>query len=589
MTTLDGYQMYGFFHAGSLRVSAARKYLDRINVFPVPDGDTGTNLSFTLSGALAATVPAASAAVTLGNLADAAILAARGNSGVIFAQFVTGLSEAVESTEIKVHEFIAGVRRACLRAKAAVTNPRDGTMLSVIEDWAAALSRRGAGATSIVELIGATRDDLRRSLSETTGRLPELKAADVVDAGAAGFVEFVEGGHEFLAGGMKAAPGPAEEAVPVFEETAEAAPSSPPAYRYCTEALVSGGRIDAEAVRTALADCGDCLIVAGSRKRVKIHVHTDDPSLVMARLSRFGTVGGQKADDMLLQYRDAHDRAAKVAIVTDSSCDLSAELMEKHRIHAVPLMILADENEYLDKLTLDASRLRALCEGGGTFPRTSQPPAQYFSRLYANLASHYEGVLAIHLSAAMSGTFTASRKEAEKWNGKIAAFDSRHLSGSLGLLVLRAAEAVEAGASQEEVLARLDGWSAKARILVSVPSLRYMVKGGRVSPLKGWIANALNLKPVVSVDAAGQSVLYGQAFSQRTNLRKIVRMVAEEHRKAPLRYWAVGHAGALESAVRAAAELEKVIGFPPLYLAEISSVVALNAGPGAVSVVTMRE
>ena len=197
-------QVYDFFRAGSRRVSAARKHLDTINVFPVPDGDTGTNLSSTLVGTLEATVPGASASSTLGLLADAALVSARGNSGVIFAQFVSGLSEAVASAELKTHDFTSAVLHACGRAKSAISDPRDGTMLSIIEDWAASLARRVHDSSSFADLIGATRKDLHTSLNSTTEKLAELKAAGVVDAGAAGFVEFVEGGHDFLMRGAEA-------------------------------------------------------------------------------------------------------------------------------------------------------------------------------------------------------------------------------------------------------------------------------------------------------------------------------------------------------------------------------------------------
>jgi len=594
MTALDGFQVYSFFRAGSRRVNLSRSYIDSINVFPVPDGDTGTNLSVTITGALDSTVPEASASVTLGALADAALISARGNSGVIFAQFVSGLSEAVKTAEMRTQDFAAAVRFAYDRAKAAISDPRDGTMLSVIEEWAASLASRLKDTTGFADLIGATRQDLRDSLQSTTLRLAELREAGVVDAGAAGFVEFVEGGHDFLIDGKTEEfsaidqdehPGDTHPSAETHHETHTA----PPTYRYCTEAIVSGTTLDAQAIRDTLKPDGDSLIVAVGRLHAKVHVHTNNPEAVMAKLFRFGAVSGQKVDDMRIQYSDAHDRRAATAIVTDSSCDLPAELLERHRIHVVPLLLAANGSEYLDKLTLSSASLGRLAESKTAFPHTAQPPAHFFSRLYAYLGDYYDHILAIHLSAAMSGTFDTSLREARKTDGRTTVFDSRHLSGSLALLVLRAAEAVEAGMDKDEILARLPEWSAKARILVSVTSLRYMVKGGRVSPLKGFMAKVLNLKPIISVDAAGKSTLYGKSFSERANLKTIIRMTTEIHRKAPLRWYAIGHAAAPEKAAVMAADLEKALGFAPLYVTDISAVVALNSGPGAVSVVTMSE
>lgn len=594
MTELDGFQLHGFFRAGSVRLAASRVRIDRMNVFPVPDGDTGTNLVSTLSGAVEATVPSASAAETLARLADAALESARGNSGAIFAQFVGGLSEAVRTAKVRVRDFADGIDLGHRRARSAIEIPRDGTMISVMGDWSASLARLKEATASFDELFSATSADLRRSLEETRDKLPELKAAGVVDAGAVGFVEFLEGGHAYLRGEVVPETASAEGADPAFadeghEHPDHAADGEPPRYRYCAEAMVAGTGIDAARLREALHPLGDSLIVAGNASRARIHVHTDRPDLVVDQLARFGAVYKQKADDMAAQYRDAHAPRARTAIVTDSACDLPAELLEAHGVHVVPLLLEAGGTAYLDKVTLARERFWDLAEKKGVHPKSSMPPSHFFSRLYAYLTDYYESVVSIHLASALSGTYGAAAREASKFGDRVVAADSRHLSGSLGLLVLRAAEAAEAGATAAEIAAALPAWAAKARNLVSVSSLRYMVKGGRVSPLKGWLAKVLNLKPIVSVDDTGRSVLYGKAFSEKANHDKLVRMAADIHRAAPLRSYAVAHAKAPAAAAALAARLEAEIGFPPMYVMEISSVVALNAGPGAVSVVTLSE
>jgi uncharacterized protein len=430
-----------------------------------------------------------------------------------------------------------------------------------------------------------------------------------VDAGAAGFVEFVEGGHDFLMRGADAfsddqwsqrsrrqnGSHPFDDTVlrPLHDHAHGPVMTEAPRYRYCTEAMLSGKALDPQAIRSALGQYGDSLIVAAGRNKAKIHIHTDKPETIMQELSAFGSVGGQKVDDMLLQFTDAHDRKSPVAIVTDSACDLPAELLEQHRIHIVPLLLSAGGSEYLDKLTMSAESLSRVAEGKGLFPKTAQPPAHFFGRLYSYLGSHYDSIVAIHLAACLSGTCETSLREAAKARQAgtdVHVLDSRHsvrfpwpggTPGSPG----RGGRHER----QRNCEAKLPQWSAKARILVSVTSLRYMVKGGRVSPLKGFAAKVLNLKPIVSVDETGKSILYGKSFSEETNLRNIIRMVAEQHRQQPLRCYAVGHSNVPEKAAAFAARLEKELGFPPLYITQISSVVALNAGPGAVSVVTMSE
>jgi uncharacterized protein len=180
---------------------------------------------------------------------------------------------------------------------------------------------------------------------------------------------------------------------------------------------------------------------------------------------------------------------------------------------------------------------------------------------------------------------------------RISVVDSRRLSGSLGLIVLRAAEAVEAEAlagkaapeTVARLLAELPTWSRKAENLVSVRTLRFMVRGGRVSPFGGAVARLLNVKPIVSVDKEGASKLYGASLSVGANLRRIVSMVAAQHAREPLRSYAVVHAHAATEAEALARRLEERLGLPPAYVCEISAVVGMNAGRGALSVVTMCE
>jgi fatty acid-binding protein DegV len=116
-----------------------------------------------------------------------------------------------------------------------------------------------------------------------------------------------------------------------------------------------------------------------------------------------------------------------------------------------------------------------------------------------------------------------------------------------------------------------------------------MVRGGRVKPVAGLLGKVLNLKPIVSLDAEGKSILYGKAFSVRRNVEKIVEMVVRRHAESPLRCYAVVHGHDPAAADHLAGKLERALGFPPLYVEEISAVVALNAGRGAVAVATMAE
>jgi hypothetical protein len=399
----------------------------------------------------------------------------------------------------------------------------------------------------------------------------------------------VRGARDFLLTGKK----PRLEAPKILDlDSAHDVPASEESisHRYCTEVMLRLDRGSPEELRAELEPLGDSLIVVNAGNKVRVHIHTDRPADLVALLRARGGILQQKADDMREQFQTVHRRKHAIALLTDSSCDLPREVLDAHQIHVVPLRILSGGAEYIDRVTITPAQLTRMQKSARPYPSTSQPPAADLHHAYAWLSRHYESVIAIHVSGKMSGTYAASRREAEKIPGKrITVIDSRHLSGSLGLLVLRAAEAISSGTGHDAVVSLIEASIPKANILVSVRTLDYMVRGGRVSPLKGILAKLMNLKPIVSVDADGNSLLYGKAFSTRANIEKILRMIAEDHRAHPLHSYAVVHAGVPEAARQFASRLKDIIGKDPLYIMEISPVVSLNAGPGAISVVTMRE
>jgi uncharacterized protein len=581
--------------SGLQRVRRKQDYLNRINVYPVPDGDTGTNITATLSYALESAEVSESAGETMSSIADAALVGARGNSGIIFAQFLSGLAEALrDEPQVAKHRFVRAAEIAQRRAYEAVTKPKEGTILSVMHAWAEALHREADSAQSIAELLRKSGPALADSLEKTREMLPQLKAAGVVDAGASGFVEFIAGAERFINGKVKA-PFLARRMGShklSFSDKIDLHESGEVRLRYCTEALIAGKAIDREALRLSLTPFGDSLIVAGSGEQVRIHIHTDQPAQVFASLTSAGRVVQQKVDDMLLQYEVAHRRKYPIAIVTDSTCDLPRELIDRYQIQIVPLHLLFGEREFLDKLTIDSEQFFALADrsSGSEFPTSSQPSTGLFSRTFSYLSTYYDSIIAIHVAGALSGTVNSCARAAEMLDGKkqISVLDSHQVSGSLGLVVLRAAEAVAEGRSHDEVVSEVESYARKAQILVSVHTLEYFIRGGRVKPAAGVIGRLINLKPIITLDAEGNAITI-KAFSVRQNVAKIVKMVERRHAESPLRCYALVHGRNLEGASELAAKLEQALGFPPLFIEEISPVLALHAGRGTVAVLTMQE
>src|SRR5512135_2577890 len=241
---LDGIRLYHAFLAGGRAVIRDRQYLNKINVFPVPDADTGTNLAATMQAIAGRARASASAHRTLGSIAEAALAGARGNSGLIFAGFLYGLSqEARSESRLTTRHFAESVRRAVQYARRSIVTPVEGTMITLLHDWAEALYEQRLKLNDFSELLHYAFRAAQRSLQETPRRLPVLAQAGVVDAGAKGFVDFLEGVMNLIKKGDLRSVRAEAATVPAVERDDVNARTSV-TRRFCTEAMLVSERVD---------------------------------------------------------------------------------------------------------------------------------------------------------------------------------------------------------------------------------------------------------------------------------------------------------------------------------------------------------
>ena len=200
LVELDGRNLYYTFIAGARKVIEHQVELNKINVFPVNDGDTGTNLASTIRAVIDSLHPHRSYKITADRIAETTLMNARGNSGIIFAQFLYGMStETGNYKTITISQFAESIKKSVRYIYEAVSNPVEGTMLTVIKDWANYIYENRYRITDFNELFISSMNVLNKSLIETKSKLAVLAKANVVDAGARGFVFFVEGITDFIA------------------------------------------------------------------------------------------------------------------------------------------------------------------------------------------------------------------------------------------------------------------------------------------------------------------------------------------------------------------------------------------------------
>jgi DegV family protein with EDD domain len=593
LNEMDGRRLYYTFIAGARKVIEHQVELNKINVFPVNDGDTGTNLASTIRAVIDSIHPHRSYKITADRIAETTLVNARGNSGIIFAQFLYGMSsETGNFKTITVSQFAESIKNSIRYIYEAVANPVEGTMLTVIKDWANYIYDNRLKFSDFNEIFLSSLTVLNQSLIETKSKLAVLARSNVVDAGARGFVFFVEGITEFINHRNLKELIQVKAETSVFEKIEETIPEKVD-FRYCTEALIKNNNINGKQLTSILERYGNSIVVAGSERMRRLHVHTNTPAVLFVELRKTGTIAFQKADDMIRQSEVVYNRKWKIALVTDSTCDLSKDLIDKYQINMLPININFGENHYLDKITIEPEQFYSLLEENLHYPKSAQVNEKAFTNLYSHLASHYDSIIAIHLSEKLSGTFSSSQKAAQaigmEFHKQITVINSRNLSGALGLIILRAAQAIEEGKTHDEVVKLAQDWVGKVRIFVSVRDIKYLIRGGRLSATKGLIARLLNINPIVSVDESGKAIVFDKAFNQRANMEKVMGYVSKLVREKKTWNYIVLHASNDEAARWYTSRMMQLTSMEPVSVVNISPVIGANTGIGAAAVAILCD
>jgi len=401
----------------------------------------------------------------------------------------------------------------------------------VIREWAEHIDSIKDKFDDFRKLIIDSYSCAKQSLVETKDKLEVLKKNNVVDAGAKGFVDFLDGMSEFLKHGevMKILRKQRGTKLVDIKQTSHDNYN----FRYCTEGLLSGEGISQD---------------------------------------KF-----------------------PIAIVTDSTADMPRSVIEDKQIHVIPLNLHFAGNQYIDRVTITPDTFYKKLKKSKEHPTTSQPGKKEFINKFSYLATHYESIIGIFIANPLSGTYqnaVHAAKEIERASGKkISIIDSKTISAPLGLMTLRIIEALEKGADHDELLNFIDKIAGKAQVYVSVKTLKYFVRGGRVSPVKGLISRILNMNPVIKMDRNGRAVTFGKFFSRNASIKAILKEIDKLTAENKVWNYALLYANKEEknAVLKFGAKLEAKLGKPPHYIERVSPVVGVNAGIGTIAVGFLME
>lgn len=577
---------------GIFAVVNAQEKLNSINVFPVADGDTGTNLCLSLYPIINITNSQTEKTVgsLLEKIADKLIDHSRGNSGSILAQFFQGMSDsAVDIEQFDTYQFLRSLKMGNRYAREALSEPVDGTILTVIDKFSESFedSYSNEKNKDFSEIFSRVMVTTKKAVAETKNQLDVLRDSNVEDAGAKGFYILMNGFVEFIVNGASQKE-PSSQKNFLDHQPDEIYPDSDEIeFQYCTECIISGNEIDRRKIKEILLKHGNSIVVAGTKNKIKTHIHTDNPSFVFDEMKKFGTVSSEKADDMKKQNKIIKNQTKSFAVITDSAADITDKDIEELDINIIPIRIQLGQKSYLDKVTITPDEFFKELLVNTAQPTTSQPSVGEFRRHFQYLASHYNNVLSISVTGSISGTLQASESAAKKIkaDGNIFTYNSLNASLGQGQIAVYAAKCAKNGKNIHSTLEELNTIRKNTKTFGLIPNLKYAVQGGRVPKAVKIIADIFRLTPILVSTDDGLIVTKKFLFGKNRILKRFAKYIAKNTSCNKKINISIGHAIAYEDAKTLKkfleTEIEQINEFK---ITKLGTAIGVHGGPGAIVV-----
>lgn len=580
---------------GGKQIIRSENELNQLNVYPVPDGDTGSNMAALMRYVLAQQYPTSTFGDLLTALADASLIGSCGNSGMILSAFFVGLAKDKSignKTELTVAEFVDCLKNGNQQAHQSVAQPVEGTILTVMQSWLDACIEQHASCEDFQTLFNATMPAAESALSQTEFLLPTLEENNVVDAGAFGFTKLLQGMELALEDDSEFDLNWNDDAV-FSHDTAHAhhhAELSADAYQYCFETLLSGTSDNLEPLHKALGEFSDSIVLNQSPSHIKAHIHTTDIMRATELLKDYGTIVHQKIDDIKIQWAISEHRKHKVAIVTDSSADIPESIKQDAQIHTIPMQVRLGNHSLLDRLTIDLPTLYKQINSTGSKTTTSAPTAEIVNRYLHFLASHYDSIIVITVSSAMSSTHQLIKNQADHLTGvKIDVVDSRTIAAGHGLLVMKAAKLLAAGNNHDQTVAALLKARERIKVYLAIDEMQSMRESGRVSKIIHKLADWGHFKPILSVDEKGSPSIAGLTLGKQKAWKKISTLLNKALQKASESTTLISHTATSEKVNAFIEQLQKATGTKVREACETAPSLGVHAGRGSIAVAILDE
>ncbi|MGA9225749.1 MAG: DegV family protein [Mesobacillus sp.] len=271
----------------------------------------------------------------------------------------------------------------------------------------------------------------------------------------------------------------------------------------------------------------------------------------------------------------------KIKIVTDSTCDLSDDLIKKMGITVVPLSISINGENYLDRVDITPKEFIEKMKASPELPKSSQPPAGEFLKVYDQLGDEGYEVISIHMTGGMSGTVRSAESAAQMSSAKVNVVDSRFISRALAFQVLEAAEMAASGKEVEQILTRLDAVREQTRLFVVVDTLENLVKGGRIGKGKALLGSLLNIKPIASLEG-GEYTPVSKARSHSQVVKFLKNQFSEDVKGKKIKGVGLVHAEGLKLAATLKDAIQEASGYGDIAIEDTTPIISTHTGVGAI-------
>jgi hypothetical protein len=442
------------------RIDRDKEQINKINVFPVPDQDTGNNLAATLRGIKSCienkefnNLEELSASVL-----DGALTAAQGNTGIIYTGFLAGFFPYIANeTSVNGTKLGEAFEKGYERAKDSIQNPKEGTMLDVIQAFALGVKEKSKEEQDIVKIFHHALVKANEALLDTPNKMELLKKAGVVDAGGLGFLMILETYLDTLQ----------EQTDPFTIKSLEKDGLGAKRFvqilsnRYEVVALLDDGDYTEKQIKDKLHHLGNCLDVIQIGEKTKIHIHTDDPYDVRDLIKKMGNIENLRIEDMAKEVTGEKSvENVSVGIIVDERSGLSSKIVNHYGIEVIPLRISWPEGENIAGENICQRIKEAKKQGIVSQPKIEPIAPEFFMESYKNQLQKFDDVLCIASSSKLSDNYESAKKGREMLSSNekehVFVIDSKNISAGQSIIVLEAVEMIAEQRKVKEILRKLE-------------------------------------------------------------------------------------------------------------------------------------